>query len=90
MTTTTRRIVDGLTALGSMGVIVVGISIIDERTRNYIVSALHGELPIQIVMPDVRVTSMIRMATDIVGRDHTEIAAFVAIGFVLFLMMFKL
>jgi len=89
-TTTNRRILDGFAFLGSLGVIVAGMSMIDTHTRKFVMAALQGDLQFDISVPYSRLHAMTRVALDTVGRDHTEVAAFVIAGFVLFLMMFRL
>lgn len=81
---------DATTAIASVGTVIAGMALLDERTRRFLVQAVHGDVQVSVPMPDLRIHSMMRMATDIVGRDHIEIAVFAIACFVLFLMMFRL
>jgi hypothetical protein len=85
-----RRLLDTATAIASAATVIVGVACIDERTRRFLAQAVHGDVQVSVPVPDIRIHSMLRMAADIVGRDHLEIAVFAIACFVLFLMMFRL
>ena len=81
---------DTTTTIASAGTVIAGMALIDERTRRFLAQAVHGDVQIAVPVPDLRIHSIARMAIDIVGRDHIEIAAFAIACLVLFLMMFRL
>lgn len=87
--TVRRNWTDGAVSLSSIGLVVAGMALIDENVRRYLVSFAHGDFQIAGSMPDVSVHRMIGSVTDLIGRDHMELAAYGFAGAVLFVMMFK-
>lgn len=78
--------------LGSMsvGAVVAGVACIDDGARAMLIRIANGDVAVGQVMPDWRLHSLMRTTMGIVVHDHPEVAAFVLIGTVLFVAMFKL
>ena len=74
----------------SLGAVVAGVACIDDGARALLIRLANGGVSFGEVMPDARLHGLMRSATDLVVHDHPEVAAFVVIGMVLFVAMFKL
>jgi hypothetical protein len=83
------RLQDRVTTFSGLAIIVAVVAAADETVRRFLGSVAHGSLPVGMTMPDVRVQPLLRSITDVVGRDHMQMAAFVVAGCVLFVMMFR-
>lgn len=87
--TVRRNWTDGAVSLGSIGLVVAGMALIDEHVRQYLIGFAHGDFQVAGSIPEVSVHHMIGTVTDLIGRDHMELAAYGFAGAVLFVMMFK-
>jgi hypothetical protein len=88
--TSNSRLLDAATTLSSVALIIAGMAIIDENVRRFLASIVRGDLQVSAIMPDVRLQPIMRSFTDVVGRDHSQVAAFAFAGFVLFVSMFRM
>jgi len=88
--TSNQPLVDVATTGGSVVAIALGLTLLSPDVREFMRNAIRGDVHPNFAVPDVRFHSLMRLYTDTVGRDHTEVALFVLAGLVLFLLMFKL
>jgi len=79
-------------ALGTLSVsaIVGGIAYLNEAARTQMIRLVNGDVPLSAVLPDLQLHSLQRTIVDLAVHDHPEISAFVIIGTVLFIGMFKM
>ena len=73
-----------------MSAILAGIAYLDKEARTTMVQVANGNLPLSGVLPDLQLHNMMRTVVDLAVHDHPEVSAFVIIGTVLFILMFKL
>jgi len=88
--TSSRPVADTLTAVGSLAAVVLGVLVVSEDARAWVRSASEQNVESLVAAHYARMHVLVRATTDVIGRDHLEIAAFVTAGLVLFLLMFKL
>jgi len=79
-------------ALGSISVAAIlgVIAYANAEARALMLRLVNGDLSLASVVPDGRLHSLLRTAIDVSIHDHPEISAFVVIGVLLFVAMFKL
>ena len=77
-------------AFASLGFVVAVLTILDERFRSVLTRLTRGDVHVGGAIPDLQVHTLMRTATELIGRDHATIAGFVVAGCALFFMMFKL
>ncbi len=81
------RIRGGCFGIGSLGAVIGGVATIDQTCRQYLVDALHGQLPVSWVGPSVQ--QITHEIADLLPLGNTTVLAFGATAVVLFLLMFK-
>ena len=90
MAATVRSLRDGAITFSGISLVVGGMAIIDENVRQLFVRVVNGDFQIAWSISDVRAHQFVGPIMDAIGRDHSEMATFAAIGAVLFVMMFKM
>jgi len=80
---------DGATTLSGVALIVAGMAIVDENARRLLVRVVRGDLQLGVTFSDLRLQPIMRSVTDMVGPDHTQMATFALMSFVLFVVMFR-
>ena len=90
MAATAHSMRDGAITFSSISLVVAGMAILDENVRQLFVRLVNGDVQIAWSISDVRAHQFVGPIMDVIGRDHSEMATFAAIGAVLFVMMFKM
>lgn len=65
------------------------MAIIDDNARRLLVRVARGDLQIGVTFSDLRFPPIMRSVTDMIGPDHTQMATFALMSFVLFVLMFR-
>ena len=87
-----RTLSNGLLSAGSSAALVGGMAVIDETFRRTLTDVLHGQYSFAVAIPDLRLQHVMRVVSETTGFSSPSqgpIALFVALGLVLFLLMFK-
>ncbi len=87
-----KRLSNGLLGASGVVAIVSGMAAIDETVRRTLTEMMHGQYSFALTLPDLRLQHLLRVVSDATGfssGSQGPIAIFVALGLVLFVLMFK-
>ena len=80
MAATAHSLRDGAITFSSISLVVAGMAILDENVRQLFVRLVNGDVQIAWSISDVRAHQFVGPIMDVIGRDHSEMATFAAIG----------
>ncbi len=83
--TVSGRLRDSVLGLGSLGVLIVGLTTISPDCRRYLVDAVQG----QATMPDLPFQHAWREIAQLVPMGGSAVLPFAAAALVLFILMFR-
>ena len=82
-----RRLQDWCISAFGLGVVITGVSLIDQTCRRFIFDALHGEIPGGL--PVGRIHDLTRSAAAYLPAGNTSFVAFGVAAVVLVVVMFR-
>ena len=86
-TSINRRVQDGFITLFGLGIVVTGMTAIDETSRRYVVDAMHGEFP---AIPHwLRFSTITKHIAEVLPVGDPSFVAFSVVALVLVVIMFR-
>jgi len=85
--TLNRRFQDWCLSVCGLGVVVAGVSALDQTCRRYIFDALHGEVP--ALLPGLRIHAVAAQIAGMLPMGTASFLAFGAVALVLVVVMVR-